>query len=135
MLTPIFRAKIESGKLVLAVPRAYDAHLRNLDGKEVEVIIRVPKKTRSLQQNKYYWPVVVGLIADHLGLTPYEAHEWLRQEFLPCNELQIGQKRHIIGRSTTELSTVEFEQYTANVRMWAGREFQIFIPLPNEVIS
>jgi len=36
-------------------------------------------------------------------------------------------------RSTTTLSTIEFEQLMEEIKRWAAIEFEILIPDPNEV--
>jgi len=35
-------------------------------------------------------------------------------------------------RSTTDLTTVEFEDFCSRVRTWASKTLKIIIPLPNE---
>lgn len=36
------------------------------------------------------------------------------------------------ARSTTELSTIEFEKYLEDIRRWASMKLSCYIPLPNE---
>jgi hypothetical protein len=35
-------------------------------------------------------------------------------------------------RSTSDLSTIEFEEYCSKIRMWASKELGVYIPSPNE---
>lgn len=87
------------------------------------------KKTRSLNENKYYHAVVVKLIADYCGYSPEECHEALKWHFLRV----YSDKKHVppTVKSTTELSTSEFELFCSEVRMWASKELGLFIPEPN----
>lgn len=100
---------------------------------EFEVIFRKEKKARSLNQNAYMWGVVYKLIADFTGENEDDIHEILKKKFLGESTIMIGGIEEIIGRSTTKLSTVEFEEYLTKVRAWANEKLEVFIPLPNEV--
>lgn len=88
--------------------------------------MKAPVKDRSLQQNRYYHKVVVGIIADHCGYTPQECHDALRAMFL----VETGKLPRI--KSTTELSTVEFEEYLSKIREFAAKELETYVLLPNE---
>jgi len=41
--------------------------------------------------------------------------------------------RYKYVRSTTSLSTVEWEDYMSKIRMWASSEHECYIPKPNQV--
>lgn len=90
--------------------------------------IRRAKEKRSLNQNKYYWGVVVVIMSDEFGYTAKEVHQILTREFLGYE--RNGQR---FVKSTKELNTAEFESYLDKVRAWAFSEHGIHIPLPNEV--
>jgi hypothetical protein len=85
-----------------------------------------PKKTRSLNQNNYLWGIVYQTIADELGYSVSEIHEYMKARFLP------HEGKLEIPRSTTSLSTVEMEDYLSKIRIFASSELDIFIQLPNE---
>lgn len=120
----------ENGKLKVDNAELLARHIASLRG-VVEIDIRKPRKPRSDQENKYYWGVVVKMIAEHQGEFPEKIHEGLRSAFL-----KVCEKPLLIVKSTTELSTVEMEEYLANVRQWAATELTpgLYIPLPNEVV-
>jgi hypothetical protein len=124
--TPIHRGMIEKGVLTLAEPQTFIGYLHTLKG-EVEIIIRSPRKKRSNDQNEYYWGVVLKLIADQTGHTDEEVHEHLKWRFLRKH----GRLETV--KSTTKLSTIEFEEYLSKVRQFASGELNIYVPLPNEV--
>lgn len=86
-------------------------------------------KSRSLSQNKYYWKVIIGMLADEWGWDqPERLHDALRIKFLSVNTEKLP-----TVKSTTELTTVQFEEYTSKIRQWASEE-GICIPLPNEIL-
>ncbi len=128
-MTPIFRGKVEKGKALPADPVRFASHLRRLEGADVEIIVRKHRKKRSDPQNKYYWGVVVAILADHCGYDkPEEMHDALRIKFLTIH--QDGPLPTV--RSTADLSTVEFEHYMLQCRK-LGAEMNCQIPEPNEV--
>jgi hypothetical protein len=86
------------------------------------------KRKRSLKQNAYYHGVVVKIISMHTGYTGDEAHQELAKMFLSYDNA--GKK---FVRSTTKLTTWEFEQYLDKVRAWAKSEMDCHIPMPNEI--
>lgn len=86
------------------------------------------KRKRSLNQNKYYWGVVVKIVSMHTGYTADEAHQELARMFLSYDN---NGKKFV--RSTTKLTTWEFEQYLDKVRAWAQKEMDCHIPMPNEI--
>lgn len=95
---------------------------------EYKLIVKKKKKFRSSQQNKYLWGVPYKLIADETGHTTDEVHAYLTSLFLQDKSRIIP-----VIKSTTELSTVEFEEYTENIRRWGASTLSLNIPLPNEV--
>lgn len=81
--------------------------------------MRERRTERSDQQNSYYWAIVVGMLADHIGNEKEEMHEILKQKFKI--------------KSTATLKTKEFEEYIANIVRFAASELHFVIPSPNEV--
>jgi hypothetical protein len=97
----------------------------------VDIIIEKCSKKRSTQQNKYLWGVCYKLLSDHLGYTPEEIHEICKYKFLR-KHYDIGKEHLEVGSTTKTLSTLEFEDYTENIRMF-GATLSVNIPLPNEM--
>jgi hypothetical protein len=54
---------VVSGVLKIRNRKGFDMELRELEGKEVEVVVKKYSAKRSSQQNKYYW-VCIGLLAN-----------------------------------------------------------------------
>ena len=127
-MNPIFTAKIQRGKVVFDNVDLLNGYLISLEGKEVEVIVRRRKKSRSLPQNAYYFGVCIKLLCETTGYTDDEMHIALKMMFLQDKTRKIPT---LI--STTSLTTVSFEEYLEKIRQWAAQELSCSIPLPNEV--
>lgn len=126
-MNPIFYGTVKQGKLVLNRRETFDQHLLSLEG-DVQLSIGKRKKLRSNSENKYYWAVVVALLSECTGYNPEEMHDALRMLFLK----EKGRGFETI-RSTSSLSTVEFEDYLSKIRIWASKELACYVPEPNEV--
>lgn len=86
--------------------------------------VEKPKKMRSKNQNDYFHGVLCAILGQHLGYTVQEMKGVLKWEF------------NI--KSTSTLSTVEFEKFMSDVRQWAGdpdNNINCYIPEPNESIK
>lgn len=86
----------------------------------IEIVIRRRVSDRSYDQNRYYWGVVLKLIADHTGHTAQELHEQFKRRFGVS--------------STTELSTQAFNEYIERICALAASE-NIVIPEPDQVTT
>ena len=106
--------------------------LQTREGKAVAVKFSRPFSTRSKSQNSYLWGVVYTLIAESTGHTTEEVHDACKEMFLPRKFINIGNHEVQTSKSTTELTTDEFEKYLQQVRAWADTGLGIRIPLPNE---
>jgi hypothetical protein len=125
--TPIFRGRIEQGRIKLDRRDEFAAHVARLDGKDIELRLTRWRRVRSGAQNRYYWAVVVPLIADHCGYDHQEMHEALKFRYLQTHE---GPMPRV--RSTADLSTAEFTEYIDAVRRLAA-EMGCVIPGPGEI--
>ncbi|HNC13938.1 MAG TPA: hypothetical protein PLF59_19310, partial [Cyclobacteriaceae bacterium] len=104
-------------------------------GKSIEITVRRKKKHRSVQQNRYYW-LVVTILSDYTGFTKDEMHSILRSKFLRAEK--VNEDTGVVYeyvKSTTELTTVEYEDYLDDVRRFAAQEFNMTVPMPNEQIE
>jgi len=98
------------------------------EGKRVTVTVSTYKKYRSNPQNSYYFGVVVALIAEEIGDSVENTHEALKAKFLYDMTGDLPKVR-----STTDLSTLEFEEYLEKIRRFASEFLGMFIPDPNDV--
>jgi hypothetical protein len=130
---PVFLGRVdEAGRLLLEHRNALTAHLRGLAGKRVELVVRKQRARRSNEANRYYWGVVVAVIADHLGYDRDECHEALAWHFLRAGEDGEKLPRR---QSTASLDTGAFSEYVERVKRWAAEELGIYVPDANEVAA
>lgn len=126
---------LRSGRLEIRRKRQMQAALGRMRDGEVLITIARHHATRSLQQNRWYWGVIVELLAEHTGYTPDEIHEVLKAKFLPKKiALADGngeiQGEYVIGGTTTRLNKLEFGEYCEAIRRWAAEELAVVIPDP-----
>jgi hypothetical protein len=104
--------------------------LKSLEGQRTEVIYRKQRSVRSNKQNSYYHSVVIKILADYCGYETSEMHEALKEKFLSNQRDDNGL---IKIKSTTKLSTGEFEEFLDKIKRFAATELHCVIPNPNEV--
>ena len=78
------------------------------------------EKSRSIPENNYLHGVVLPILAQHTGYT--------------AQEMKAVLKWHFNIKSTSQLSTAEFEAFMSKIRMWASDPdgLNCYIPMPNE---
>ena len=116
-------------------PDIFKEDLRRFEAKRFRMIMTDDKK-RSSEQNKYWWGVVVKMIADWLrsygnDVTDNDTHEFLKMKYLGKKEVIINGKTFERNRSTSELNTQEFSDLKEKVQ----RDFAVkglVIPDPNQ---
>lgn len=137
-----FRAKQSNGVFSISNREFFDRYLKTLDDGNYSITIEKAKKKRSLNQNRYYFGVVLPILLFNfreIGFNELQnieqVHDILKVKFLV--EKISNDNGEFLERikSTTELSTVQFMDYIAEVQMWASQEFNIIIPDPNEVLE
>lgn len=133
LISPLVVGKVVGGKFVpqdsATFKKAFWAH----EGKQVDITVKRHRENRSLNQNNYYWGVVVPMVGEAIGETDIEAvHEVLKLEH-NYYIAKVGDREIRVPQSTAELSTDEFESYLERVRRWASEFLNLYVPLPNEV--
>ena len=136
-----YNGRVKDGKLHIIHRSNFDHDIELLEGKEVEITIQRKRKKRSLPQNSYYWGVIVKIIRNELYelgsiYTHKQVHGILKEMFLKVDE-PIGDDGLFISRvkSSKELSTSEFMDYTAQVIRWAAEFLNCVIPDPGQQIE
>jgi len=127
-MKPLFRGIVQNGKIKFDNVSSYLVYLSGLEGKRIEFTIQKERHARSLNQNSFYWAVVVEILGQHFGYEPEEMHEALKFKFLKKHE---GSDLVTVG-STAKLSTVEFGEYLDKIIRWAATEYQVVIPSSDE---
>jgi hypothetical protein len=126
-VAPVFHGRVLGGKLCLERKEEFGARVRSLEGKPVDLVLRQHRRSRSGQQNRYYWGVVLAIFGASVGYSAEELHEALKHKFLRDHpESPIPRVR-----STTDLNTKEFSEFVEKVRKLAA-EMGCPIPSPGE---
>lgn len=95
-------------------------------------------KGRSNQQNKSYWLLIIQPLSEYLALNRMDVHDICKHKFL--KEVHYANRRDgtveelIITKSTTSLTTKEFEEYCSQLRIW-GSQLGCYLKEPNEAQS
>ena len=126
------QARIKNGKIVFKEPIILSKLLSEFQDKDVVVTVKLVRNKRSLNQNSYYWGVVIKILAELTGYGGTEMHDILRAKFLSGSG-ELGNEIIKFSRSTTELDTSEFEEYLTDIREWSSSMMDCFIPLPDEI--
>jgi hypothetical protein len=137
MRIPVFHASVtEDGRMQLEASEARMRrnYLTRLAGKRVDVIVRVHRSRRSLDQNAWWWGVGLPVIAAALG---YDRHEHAALHYALIEECfgttfdpRIG--RTVPNARSSQLDTKQFSEFMEWVVRWAATEHGIVVPLPNE---
>lgn len=127
---------IEHRGQVGRISEAFANLIQDLKPGPYEVTVKARTVKRSVDQNEYYWAVIIDMISKHTGYDPEVVHAMMAKQFLSRREYI----RNYRGKSleftyvisTTKLSTQEFEVYLERIRRFAAEQFALSIPLPNE---
>jgi hypothetical protein len=123
---------LPGGLMVIDKPTEYAQHVRSLRGRFVEVLVRKRKTKRSPKANRYYFGVVVKLLAEHCGYDPQEMHETLAMRFLRIEDCPVtGAPRR---KRTPDTDSAEFSEYVNHCIRLAA-ELGVVIPDANEVAA
>jgi len=111
-----------------------DDNLKKLDGKVVEVTVD-DLNHRTMNQNAYYWGVVLALISERTGYEREELHEMYKFKFNKrMKEFVNNQTGEIetdeYGATTVNLGVDEFAKYIEQIQRWAAKFLQLNIPDP-----
>jgi len=134
-------ARIKQGRLEFKQRSSFLTDVEKLRDGEYIVTVERARRKRSIDQNRYYWGVVVPLVKEGLTdigyrLTTEAVHEFLKGQF---NIVEIvneksGEIMKSIG-STTEMSTSQMMDYFSKIKEWASEYLSVYIPDPNEQLS
>jgi hypothetical protein len=116
--------------LSLQTSQSFKITYKPLEGKLCKVTIEEYKDGRSLNQNAYYWGVVIKLLCEHTGYFDDEMHEALKYKFLPNRPVEIGRETIKVTSSSTKLNTKEFMDYVEKIKAYAASELGVIIPDP-----
>jgi hypothetical protein len=134
-------ARVTDGDLPSEAWVAFSAEIAHHTGKDICITIERKRKKRSLNQNAYYWSVVIPAIRKMLEeygneVDDEETHSFLKEHVgkLTGSVVDSVGRRVAVTKSSASLTTAEFESYLLRVTAWAAQE-GVIIPAPNEHLT
>jgi len=126
-----YTSEVKDKKLSVYATNKIKEVIESMEGKRIQITLGNPR--RSTKQNNSYWGIAVPLLADYLGYSNEEMHELLRFQFLKAfkEDKKTGIMFEYV-RSTTDLDTLEFNEYYEKIQRWAAIMFHVEIPDPEK---
>jgi hypothetical protein len=116
--------------------------IKSFEGKDVLITFEKPKKKRSNPQNAFYYGVIIPIVQNCLKeaghvMTNESTHDLIKLKFLKEIILVNEDTGEVVERvkSTTELSTSQFMDFVAEIRLFTTEYFGVDIPEPREAIT
>jgi hypothetical protein len=110
----------------------YSEIIKKLEGKPFRMLLAAHRPRRTTQQNRYLFGVVYPLLADAIGEPDTDLiHELCRQKFNPA-KVKVGGEEVTVGGKTSDLDTVQFQDYVGKIQRWAAEFLGTVIPDPNQ---
>lgn len=129
-------ASIEDGKLVLDDSYTFKTAMWRFRNGRVTLTVEQGKDRRSAAANRFYWGVVIKLIAEETGQDPQDIHDDLRDRFLRKTILYTDKSTGLIherefARGSSGLTVNEFYTFVEQARLFAAEFFGMRIPDPD----
>lgn len=137
-----FPCRITNGRIPEATAKQIAVAVRALDGKQVVLSLREAKRTRSGNQNRYLWGVVVAAITQAFreagnNVDAEDVYAFLKDHVWKLKQVIVTPDGEVLRGpgSTRNKTTMEMEDLLEQARAWAAEVLGIEIPLPNEHVS
>jgi len=101
------------------------------NGTPLRVLITSEEKKRNVEQNRFYWGVVLKNIAEQSWVAGKQYckdvwHEHFARMFGVCDEMTLPNGEIILRRkSTTQMTIGEFSEYLNQVQSYAASELSV----------
>lgn len=116
--------------------------LKSFEGKTIKLTIEKFTKTRSNNQNSYYWAVIIPILKDAIYnewgevWSKEKTHDFCKMQFNYLEKVNEYSGEIIrVPKSTTENTTTTQEEYNLEIRKFTKEWFNVEIPLPNENLN
>lgn len=130
-----FSGTVTDGKLVLDDPIRWRGILARHEKRRVSLVLSREQIRRTSAQNSFYWAMVVPIFSEWSGYEKDEAHDVLKQKFLPATERPLPTGELVATPpSTTRLTVAEFSEYVDRVCRWLA-ENGVYVPQPGEKVE
>lgn len=115
--------------------------INSYEGKNVLITFEKPKKSRSNNQNAYYWGIVLNIVQQGLLEATGELrsnndihYNILLPMFSPTNDITNLDTGEIVSERMTSsnMSTTQFMEFILDIQKWGAEFLNIDIPNPNE---
>lgn len=132
----------ENGAVKLPMGKMFREELKKFAGQDIKITVQKNRKSRSVNQNAYYWAVIIPVLRWAVWekwrefWSAEKAHEFLKVNLL-YTELVNEETGEILRKplSTTANDTFEQEEYHERARNLIFEYFEEIVPLPNEKIE
>jgi hypothetical protein len=131
-MIPKFKAYQKNGLLYVDNPQTFKEYLLSLGDKVLDVVVKVHRKDRSDNQNRYLHGCILPTLCNHTGYSADEMKDIVKTMFLRRFVIINGKEIEVV-RGTAKLTTLEAETFFEQIRRWAALELGLSIPTPNEV--
>jgi hypothetical protein len=116
--------------------------IKQFEGKTIMFKLSILSKRRSLDQNSYYWGVIIPITKNAINeswgevWSTEKTHEFLKSKFLFYEKVNEETSEIIrVPKSTTENTTTDQENYYSEIREFLKEWFNVDCPLPNENLT
>ena len=110
---------------------SFDMAMTKFKGQDIAVTIEKWKPTTSNPQFRYYYGVVLELIAKETGMDKESLDSILKSKFL-YEYTMLGDNLEKCTISKTRVTTTQFNEFLNQVVCWAAEFLGLVIPEPNE---
>lgn len=128
----------EKGAFHLHNRQRFEEWTRKHPGRDVACRFERKRSRRTDPQNRYYWGVVVkeiGIRLRDLGhdwLTDEDVHDMMKLKFNYERIVSDAGEVLDMPKSTADITTTQFIEYTERVKQWAADFLEIYIPDPGK---
>jgi hypothetical protein len=133
-----FAAKVsQTGELQIAEPLVWRAYLARLRGQVVYVVLEKLRQTRTAQQNRRYWGMLVPLASEILSLpldlplSNEQTHEVLKGAFIGHLDTALGKA----PKSSRSLNIEEYMAYCNRIEQWLLHDHGVVVPSAGESLE
>ena len=114
----IFFGKIKDGRIEIKSYKIFADDIRKCEGKDVLISVEDRYRIRSEKQNRYYWGVVIRLIAESTGYESEEVHQLFKKHFLSYKKKSKQGQILEFTKSTAELNWQDFNKYIEQIKTY-----------------
>jgi len=126
----IVQARVEGGELKVPTRKFLLAALKGWPDMAVDLEIRPFEETRRARANRYYWGVVLKMMAAESGDTVEDMHDQMKLRHNSKMAVSVTGQDIRIAQSTTKLKVGEFSAYLEKVMLDGATFLGLTFPEP-----